>query len=281
MSGFSAEWLGLREPVDHGARATGVAARVRAAFAGHSEVVVVDLGCGTGSNLRATFELLPPEQIWTLIDYDLQLLMAARATLSRWADQATASGDQLILNKGSRRLKVAFRQVDLNLDLDTALDVGTGKACDLVTASAFFDLCSSAFMERMAHVVAQRKAKFYTVLTYNGEQSWTPAHPADAEMVAAFHHHQRNDKGFGPAAGPDSAAALARAFQAAGYRVHEGDSPWKLGVSEQRLVDDLAHGFAGAVAETQQVSAPAIGVWRSLRRTGARVGHTDTFAELI
>lgn len=279
MSGFSAEWLALREPVDHRARASDVADAVRAAFAGRSRVAVVDLGCGTGSNLRATSELLPAEQSWTLIDYDPRLLTAARATLSIWADQATASGERLTLKKGARRIEVAFRQVDLNRDLDSALDVGTGKACDLVTASAFFDLCSSAFLERFARAVAQRKARFFTVLTYNGEQGWMPDHPADVEMAAAFHHHQRGDKGFGPAAGPDSAAALARAFRATGYRVQEGDSPWELGVFEQRLVDDLANGFAGAVAETGLVSQVTITAWRSLRRAGARVGHSDTFAE--
>ena len=33
-------------------------------------ITVVDLGCGTGSNLRATAPLLGPEQHWTLVDYE-------------------------------------------------------------------------------------------------------------------------------------------------------------------------------------------------------------------
>ena len=98
------------------------------------------------------------------------------------------------------------------------------------------------------------------MLTYNGEQAWSPRHGDDAEMTAAFHVHQRNDKGFGAAAGPSAPVELARAFAAAGHRVEEGDSPWILAVGqrrdetarrdEQRLIDDLAGGYATAVRET-------------------------------
>lgn len=281
MSGFSPEWLGLREPVDHRSRASVVADKVRVAFGGRNQVTVVDLGCGTGSNLRATSELLPPLQSWTLVDYDPYLLSAARETLGRWADRATTDGERLILHKGTRRLDVAFRQVDLNKDLALALDGDPRQACDLVTASAFFDLCSTHFMERFARAIAQRRAHFYTVLTYNGEQSWAPPHTADAEMTAAFHDHQRSDKGFGRAAGPDAARDLANALRAAGYGIQEGDSAWILGPSEQRLVDELAKGFAGAVEETGRVQAATLSGWRDVHRTGARVGHTDTFAEPV
>ena len=261
-----------------------MAKHLQAAFAGRSQVHVVDLGCGTGSNLRATSALLPSQQNWTLVDYDPRLLAAAREALGRWADHSVASGDRLIMHKGAHRLDVGFLRFDLNQDLDTALGGGTDETRDLVTASAFFDLCSPAFMERFAHAVARRRTRFYTVLTYNGEQSWTPSHPGDAEMTAAFHHHQRGDKGFGVAAGPDSARALAGAFRAVGYRVQEGESPWILGVGghatgDQSLVEELAHGFAAAVEETGLVAPSESAAWRTIRRTGARVGHTDTFAQ--
>ena len=117
------------------------------------------------------------------------------------------------------------------------------------------------------------------MLTYNGEQTWTPAHPVDAEMTAAFHVHQATDKGFGLATGPAAPRALARAFRAAGHRVEEGASPWVLGASDQRLVADLAEGYAAAGRETGQVAGGRIEDWRRVVRTGARVGHTDTFAE--
>lgn len=274
MSGFTAEWLALREPVDHRSRDIGVADQLRAHFHARERVEVVDLGCGTGSNLRGTFHLLPARQNWTLVDYDPRLLGAARDTLSSWADRGMASGDTLLLEKKGAKIAVRFRQADLNQDLDAAL----GATPDLVTAAAFFDLASPEYIGQLAAAAAGRRAAFFTTLTYNGQQAWTPAHPADQAMLDAFHAHQAGDKGFGPSAGPAAPPALAATFQAAGYHVSEGDSPWKLGEADRRLIADLAHGFADAAAETGQVNPATIADWRVLLRTGAIVGHTDTLA---
>ena len=274
MSGFSAEWLSLREAADHRSRSPDLAARVSAAFAGRDQVAVVDLGCGTGSNLRATAPLLGPRQSWTLVDHDAALLAAARERLARWADRATPARDALVLVKAGLELTVRFREADLNRDLEFAL----GRAADLVTASAFFDLASTEFIGRVAAAIAERRAAFYTVLTYNGRQGWTPAHASDAAMAEAFHAHQLTDKGLGRAAGPNAPAALAVAFRKLGYAVSEADSPWRLGAEDERLLADLVPGFAAAAAETGAVANGAVAAWRTLARTGAVVGHTDTWA---
>ena len=112
MSGFSPEWLALREPVDHRSRDAGLAARVTARFAGRPSVTVTDLGCGSGSNLRATWALLPADQSWTLVDYDARLLAAARQRLLVWADSSTVAGDELALTKAGKRLRVRFHEPD-------------------------------------------------------------------------------------------------------------------------------------------------------------------------
>ncbi len=275
MSGFSPEWLALREPVDHRSRDSSLAAELQAAFAGRASATIVDLGCGTGSNLRGTFHLLPATQHWTLVDYDARLLTAARQSLAKWAGaNAQPQGDALVLTRAGKHLEVTFRQADLNAGLDAAL----GPAPDLVTASAFFDLCSETFIARLATAVAARRAAFFTVLTYNGEQSWTPSHPADDMMRQSFCAHQLTDKGFGASSGPSAPGELARAFRAAGYRVSDGDSPWRLGPPDATLISDLASGFAAAVAETGTVHADVIASWSAVARTGAIVGHTDTLA---
>jgi SAM-dependent methyltransferase len=274
MSGFSPEWLALREPVDHRSRDAGLAGRLSKYVADRESIRVVDLGCGTGSNLRGTFRLLPDEQHWTLVDYDAGLLAAARKAISSWADTSEGAGDILTIGKDGKTLRVDFRQADLNADLDDAL----GPNPDIVTASAFFDLCSARFIDRFAMAVAQRRAAFFTVLTYNGEQTWSPTHPADIQMLAAFCAHQAADKGFGPSAGPHAASALHAAFKVAGYAVQEGDSPWRLGETDQQLIADLAGGFASAVAETGRMDTSVLASWSALLRTGAVVGHTDTLA---
>jgi SAM-dependent methyltransferase len=274
MSGFSPDWLALREPVDHRSRDDALAVRLGAHFDDREAISVVDLGCGTGSNLRGTYRYLPAAQSWTLVDYDARLLAAARETLAGWAEASRVEGDGLRLEQDGKILSVTFRQADLNAALGQAL----GAKPDIVTASAFFDLCSPEFIGRLVSAVAERKAVFFTVLTYNGEQEWTPAHAADSRMLRAFTAHQAGDKGFGASAGPAAPAALGATLQSAGYDVHEADTPWRLGASDVKLIKDLADGFAAAVAETGSVPADVIESWSAITRTGAVVGHTDTLA---
>lgn len=274
MTGFSPEWLALREPIDHRARNAALGRRMAAHFAGRDVVRVVDLGCGTGSNLRATAPLLGPRQHWTLVDHDRALIGAAMGTLMDWADSAHTGEQALGLVKDGRRIDVVFHPADLASDLETAL----AGASDLVTASALFDLASAAFMEAFAAAVVRRGAAFYTVLTYNGLQEWAPRHPADAAMLAAFHAHQQTNKGLGPASGPHAARDLAAAFRRSGWRVEEADSPWVLDAGDAELIADLAQGFAAAVGETWQVEAAVVADWLQITRTRAVVGHTDTLA---
>ena len=274
MSGFSAQWLDLREPVDHRSRSVELGRRLARHFEGWRPISVVDLGCGTGSNLRATAPLLGPDQGWTLVDYDQALLDAAGERLAAWADGADKQDNRLILFKGAKRLTVEFRRADIAGDLDTAL----GPSANLVTASAFFDLVSAEFIGRFAAAVAKRKTAFFTVLTYDGDQRWTPEHDADAAMAEAFHAHQASDKGFGPAAGPNAPDVLGEAFTSAGYSVEEADSAWRLGEADAALITDLARGFADAVRETGQVDAKLIAEWAAITRSSAVVGHTDTLA---
>ncbi len=274
MSDFSAAWLDLREPVDHRSRNRKLERALAKHFDGWRPVTVVDLGCGTGSNLRATAPLLGPEQHWTLVDRDERLLDAAAARLAAWADGADRREGRLALFKGAKRINVAFRRADLAGDLEAAL----GPNANLATASALFDLVSAEFIARFAAAIAARKSAFYAVLTYDGDQRWTPEDEADAGLLEAFHAHQRRDKGFGPAAGPDAPDALSEAFSRLGYAVSEGDSAWRLGSGDGPLIAELASGFAQAARETGQVDAQTIAAWRAIARTGTVVGHTDTLA---
>ncbi len=274
MSGFDAKWLDLREPTDHRSRNEELARLVTRHLGQRQTISVLDLGCGTGSNLRATAPLLGSEQRWTLVDHDPALLQAALARLSAWASQTERSNNQITLHKGGKRITVRLLRVDLAHDLDRVF----ASEPDLVTASALFDLASPDFISEVAAEIVRHKASFYTVLTYNGQQRWTPKHEDDAAMASAFRAHQVRDKGFGEAAGPIAPALLSAAFDAAGYSVSEGDSAWRLEAGDEALIAELVPGFAGAVRETTLVPEPKVSAWLKISRTGALVGHTDTLA---
>ncbi|MBL8571537.1 MAG: SAM-dependent methyltransferase [Phreatobacter sp.] len=273
---FSPEWLALREPADHAARSQELLAKLAAHFAGRTAISVVDFGCGAGSNLRGTWAALPDSQNWRLVDYDPNLLAAARDRLAAWADSSRADGEALHLSKRGKSLVVSFVQADLTRDLDKVLPAST----DLVTAAALFDLVSESWIATFAAALKQRRLPFYTVLTYDGTEHWEPPHPADAAMLAAFHAHQATDKGFGPAAGPRATGVMADAFAAAGYRVERAASPWRLGSDFAELARELVAGFAGAVRETGTVPSIDIDAWLAARRTGVtcHVGHEDLLA---
>ncbi|CAN0508743.1 unnamed protein product, partial [Phaeothamnion confervicola] len=80
MTGFSADWLALREPHDLRARNATVLAAVVASQAGNTAIRVVDLACGTGSTLRALAPQFHAPQNWRLADNDLGLLARAADT---------------------------------------------------------------------------------------------------------------------------------------------------------------------------------------------------------
>lgn len=278
MSGsFSADWLALREPADLAARDVGLMRALGEALAGTPHpFTIVDLGCGTGSNLRGLAPHLPPRQSWRLVDHDPALLARARETLAAWADDARETGGELVLARGRLRLTVSFHLHDLAADLEGAL----GARPDLVTAAALFDLVSEEMIGKVAGQVAQRRAHFHTALTYDGEEEWQPPHAADAAVQAAFTRHLAGDKGLGPAAGHRAVPILEEAFRRLGYAVRTAPSPWRLGVDDDALRAALATGKADAARDTGLVGREALASWRSARigAGSATIGHADILA---
>jgi SAM-dependent methyltransferase len=258
-TGFSAEWLSLREPVDHAAT-NGRLRQTLVRWLGEPQNLnILDLGSGTGSNLRGlSGDLLAQRQSWRLVDHDARLLRQ--------------------ISHEAVGVDLTTQDRDLS-DGDIADLLGD---CDLVTASALFDLVSAAVIIKIADQIAERGLAFYTVLTYDGIASWLPEHPLDPEVRAAFNQHQRSDKGFGPAAGPDAPSVLAAAFRDAGFRVTQAPSPWLLDDDFAALRRAVDEGFAAAVKETRAIADRDVDAWLAHRRTATGavtiVGHRDLLA---
>jgi hypothetical protein len=263
MSGFSADWLTLREPHDWRARNLTVLDAVAAFLESLSSVRVVDLACGTGSTLRALSPLLPTLQYWKLIDNDLGLLARARAT------------------PVARDTAVAVIPLDLNRDLEVALE----GAVDLVATSALLDLVSEPWLDRLVVEIAARSIPLYAALSYDGRTKLTPPDPLDAAVAAAVNAHQHTDKGFGPALGPAAAAFAIARFEALGYSVVHGTSDWVIGTDDLDIQTEILDGWASAAHDIGALSLADTAAWLT-RRHGAvaaglsslSVGHIDFFA---
>jgi hypothetical protein len=264
VSGFSTEWLTLREPLDMRARSRDVLDAVAAAFQDSNALSVVDLGSGTGSTVRALSARLPGPQAWRLVDNDPVLLAEAFAM------------------ERPREVSVETVQFDLNDDIGALFDDGA----ELVTSSALIDLVSEPWMANFAAAAAARRLPVYIALTYDGHTTFSEADPLDAQVIAAVNKHQLGDKGFGPALGPRAADFAMRMFRTFGYEVTQGKSDWIAGAADATFQLELLAGWRQAAEETGEIPRENLTGWFARRREAAQagrltltVGHVDFFAQ--
>lgn len=282
---FCADWLALREPIDHAARNRALEQRLVAALPNRSPLSVIDLGSGSGSNLRhLAARLQHRSQVWTLLDHDQALLERA--------DQTT--NDRI---KSDRLdLVVKTQRVDLS-----RMDSFSTSGPDLVTASALLDLVSLDWIDHFAAQLIDWQAPVLMALSVDGQRefinrSCTKYVSADDEhMRKLFNQHQRQAKGLGRsnALGPDAVPALAERLTQHPFDVDTANSPWILsaGSHEARtlgveLLADWANA-ARAMASSPNADATSseITYWQQRRleqltqgELGLRIGHLDLLA---
>jgi len=286
VSGFSADWLLLREPFDAAARAATLVAKLCRRLASGTTAApqqVVDLGCGTGANLRYLAPRLGGVQHWRLVDHDEQLLEAAIETTSDWAQALGADvlrqGAELTILATDFACRVRCEQRDLATPPLTDIVLPPGA---LVTASALLDLVSSDWLHALASWCHGAGAAVCFALCYDGRTLCKPAEPEDGEALELFNRHQLGDKGFGAALGPGAAAAARRVFAARGYHTRDLPSDWQIGPQDRALQRALLDGWLGAALEIAPERERVLADWHDRRcahvdagRSQLRVGHVD------
>ena len=257
-----AQWLRVREPADAAARSEALTQAIAARAPSGEPLRVLDLGTGTGSNIRYLSKRLGRPQRWLAVDRSAPLL-------------AKVSGD-------SFNTEVETRQVDLGVLDDHHLFMGR----HLVTASALLDLVSESWLRALAAHCRSEGALALFALTYNGRSSCTPSEPGDEEVRELMNQHQKRDKGLGGgAAGPDAAAIAEQCFLREGYHVRREGSDWVLNPSDRDIQHLLIDGWAEAATEMEPGRAEAIGRWHARRlghleagQSRIVVGHEDLAA---
>jgi len=269
----SAEWLGLREPADAAARASGLLGPVRrhlaatASTAPGAPTVIHDLGSGTGSMGRWLAPRLPGAQHWIMYDRDADLLGHAMAEMVDTAADGVP-------------VTVETRQRDI-----TRLTPGDLDGAALITASALLDMLTAAEVDRMVAACAGAGCPALLTLSVIGRVELTPAEPLDAEIAAAFNAHQRRTVGDRTLLGPDAVEAAVEAFARRGVGVLVESSPWRLGAGLGELISVWFKGWLAAACEQRpELAGPAAGYAR--RRLAAlaagelevAVWHSDLLA---
>ncbi|MBC7699217.1 hypothetical protein [Aquabacterium sp.] len=288
MTGFSADWLRQREPFDLAARHQTLALQFREALTPRppqSALRILDLASGSGANFRALAPVLQTDQEWLMVDHDPLLLAAQRTEIARWAAQhGWHCQDQegaLSIHVGTARWLVRGQQLDLARDLES-IDLAS---CDGLVTTAFLDLVSAAWLDRLSALLMRTHRPLLATLTVDGRRTWSPGRPADYLVADAFLSHQGSDKGFGPSLGARATPHLAAGLAKVGYQVSTQTSDWTIGQEHREMLLTMAREAAGVAIEAEPTNAPAVSAWLAEKLADIQqgllslnVGHLDLLA---
>ncbi len=257
---FDDHWLTLREPADHAARPASLLQQLTAAMPEQAPWHIVDLGAGTGSNLRYLAPRLDGNQQWLLLDHDAELLNQA-------------------INKApiANATKVETHVQDISA---WPLPI---KDAHLVTAAALLDLVTADWLAQLAQACAQHRLPALLALNYDGRINLSPEHPSDALIIAAVNAHQQSEKAMGLALGPKAVEVARQQFMAQGYQVLVMASDWQLTPAQPALQRALLEGWHEAACAQQPQQAALFDIWlqdriAQLASSEIRVGHQDILA---
>ena len=257
---FDPSWLSLREGADHRSRAHELSDRLGVLGEQSGWSVILDLGSGTGSNVRYLAPRLPWADSWILLDKDASLLETAVAP--------GVSGPVRLIGD------IAVEGIDAIA------------SADVVTGSALLDLVSEGWLRAAVGACAAQGAAALFSLSYDGSVRWSIADRDDEMMQDALNDHQRRDKGLGRALGPEAAIVARTLFMEFGYDVLLRPAPWHLnGLTDQDLTLSLVRGWIEAAAEVLPKRVDRIHAWGRRRFEQVQeseyelvVGHYDLLA---
>jgi hypothetical protein len=287
VSAFTADWLARREAADAVARSRSLTQTIASLLPDDRELHALDLAAGTGSNVRYLANRLARKQSWLLVDNDPALIDQIPAGLDAWSRQ---QGYQSAGEAGGLRVKgetLSCRIVTSCIDVARLDDPRLFDGRALVTASALLDLVSERWLRDLATRCRGSGAMALFALTYDGRTHCTPEDPDDETIRDLVNRHQRTDKGFGDALGPDAATRAVSIFSSAGYEVRLEPSDWVLSPDDCALQRQLIAGWAEAATAMAPEQRRPIEEWRTRRlshldehRSRLTVGHQDLGAWL-
>jgi hypothetical protein len=268
-------WLHVREPADVMARSEALTRAIAEKIVPGERLSLLDLGTGTGSNIRYLAERLRGRQRWLGVDRSAGLLAELYERTTSWAAtsgyEAWTDGRRSVVRGPEFECDIETQEGDLGTLDDPRLFAGR----HIVTASALLDLVSESWLLALAaHCQAEGALALFTI-TYNGRFACSPADAEDEVVRDLFNRHQKTDKGLGGrAAGPDAGAVAEQCFIQEGYRVRREPSDWILGPADHDVQRLLIDGWADAATQMAPDRASAIEQWHHRRLAHVQAGRS-------
>jgi hypothetical protein len=209
-----------------------------------------------------------------LTDHDPALLAAIPARLGAWAREhrleVQVEKEKVHLQGSSLDCRIESRGVDLAREIE-ALDFA---GLQLVTTAALLDLVSEQWLATLVRRCRASGAAVLFALSYDGRIVFSQPQPEDDRIVDRVNQHQRTDKGFGRALGPDAGVRTLALLNEAGYQTKCMNSDWRLGPRDRQLQTELVMGWAAAATEIAPQESGLIAGWRERRLRHIAEGHS-------
>jgi trans-aconitate methyltransferase len=257
-------WLDLREPADAAARSAELAERLRRHIRAPGQLVIHDLGGGSGAMGRWLAPRLPGPQHWVVHDRDTNLLELAVA------DPPESAAD-------GAPVTVEARQSDI-----TRLAPADLAGANVIVASALLDLLTARELLRMLYACAGHH--MLLSLTVLGRVTLLPTDPLDARIAAAFNAHQRRTTTTGRRLGPAAVTAAVQELRGTGAVVLVRSSPWRLDAAHADLTAEWVDGWVAAACEQDPALVAEADGYRDQRVAQAAAGElalTVAHADLL
>jgi hypothetical protein len=164
--------------------------------AGPQRVLEIGAGLGTMVARMLEWQVLDGGE-YILLDVDGALLRDSRTWLGNWATARGVPWEPLPdgLRLGDLRVRL------VQAELGSYLAAGHGEAADLLIANAFLDLVDvPAVLPGLLRLLIPGGAFWFTI-NFDGESIFQPDHPADDDVLRAYHRTMDDRVRYGGPAG--------------------------------------------------------------------------------
>ena len=244
------QWLAHRFACDAQARHHEIEHKFLAFFEQHQTALkVVDVGSGTGANVRYYFDRIPHTQEWTLIGQSTQLLDEGVNSLSAFAQENDygwqhQSNNTFVLTDAEKTATIklvsgSIEHIEQLADLPQA---------DIVTANAVFDLLSFEQFDALVEKLAQHDVCLLATLNYY-ETSFLPFFKEDHRFLRWYHMHMKRPQPMGIAMGPDCSEEMLDLLAQHHMMIEQEGSQWHLKKCDSTMHRYLLHFIEHAIAE--------------------------------